>query len=77
MNSALKQKLRNWLVIYAVMTVVIVVVEIVSHLFKLDINSFGPGFVAGGSVWYALEGEKKFAEFSRKKSKQGSDETKW
>ena len=78
MKSALKRKLRNWLLITLAITVVTVVIQLLNRLVGMQINSSGFAIVVGLSVWFALEGEQKFAEMKRKaemkqkRSKKGS-----
>lgn len=78
MNSGLKRKLRNWLLITLAITVVTVVIQLLNRLVGMQINSSGFAIVVGLSVWFALEGEQKLAEMKRKaemKQKRGQKDS--
>ena len=76
MNSPLKKKLRNWLVICAVVFLVDFVVQVLAHILKIEINSSGPAITAGLAIWFALEGEEKFKKMTQKQ-REKDDEAKW
>lgn len=76
MNSALKQKLRNWLVIFTAVFLVDFVVQVVARILKIEINSSGPAIAAGLSIWFVLEGGAKIKKMTQKQGKK-DDDGKW
>lgn len=70
MKPTLKRKLRNWLIIYSAVAAVILVVKVGGRLVGVDTNPSGLAIVVGGSIWFALEGEQKFAQIKQKYGKK-------
>ncbi len=66
MKLELTRKMRNRLIIYSVVCVVIFVIQLLNHLAGFQMNSSGPAIAIGVSLWLALEGEREFAKIKER-----------